>query len=152
MGLSLIRSRHERSKNQPLKQRTCQFPGCEVEFMGRGKTKYCDEHRKPEYRSQLYGRSATESVVNDIHGNPIPPLELNITIKHTYIEAIRMDRECDCCGKTYRIVVIPSQYVYPRYCEDHRNEWKRNAFIRANGGRGENRTAIQEFHNDQTPG
>ena len=154
MATDLIRKPHTRGKDQPLKKKTCHFPGCTEEFMGRGKTKYCEEHRKPMYRAQLYGRPADESAVNDINGTPVPTSELNITMKHTYIEAVHMERKCECCGKVYRIIVIPSQYVYPRYCDEHRNEWKRNNFLRINGGINEEKpfTSIQKFRDGKATG
>lgn len=120
-------------KEQPLKERVCGFPGCSEKFMGRGKTKYCDEHRKPDYRSQLYSKPKGESAVKDNDGNFIHTDDVNLTIKHSYVEAHKMEQLCACCGEPYHITVIPSQFTYPKYCEEHRNEYKRNRYNRING-------------------
>ena len=122
-----------RSKDQPLKERLCGFPGCQEKFMGRGKTKYCEEHRKQEYRSKLYSKPKGESAVKDGDGNFINTSDVNQTIKHSYTEAVETELKCACCGKRYHVTLIPSQFIYPKYCEEHRNEFKRNRYTQLRG-------------------
>jgi hypothetical protein len=133
MRTDLPKKHNTRSKDQPLKERVCCFPDCGERFMGRGKTKYCDEHRKPEYRSALYSKPKGESIIKDHSGNFIHIDEVNLFIKHSYVEAHKFVQVCECCGETYPITVIPGQFTYPKYCQEHRNEYKRNRYLKTNG-------------------
>ena len=40
----------------------------------------------------------------------------------------KMVLECDLCGKPFEIIYRASLQVYPRYCGEHRNEWKRELY------------------------
>lgn len=105
-------------KPQKMKKKKCAFPGCGVEFIGRGKAKYCDEHRKAKYRKELYKQ-------NDNDGDGIA------TIDHK--ECYSVTKECVCglegCENTFEITLIPRLFEYPNYCPEHRNEYKRDRFI-----------------------
>ena len=105
-------------KPQKMKQKTCVFPDCNVEFIGRGKAKYCEEHRKAKYRKELYKK-------NDNLGCGI------VVIEHEEVYAKPIIRQCalEGCTNEYEIVLIPRMYEYSNYCEEHRNEFKRNRFI-----------------------
>ncbi len=115
-----------RSANQQLKKKKCQFPGCTTSFMGRGKTKYCDEHRKQEYKKILYQPKKRKSLG-----------DANQKIKHKFLESQDVIKECSLegCNNSYKIRIIPNQYIYPKYCEDHRNEWKREFFTQKRNGK-----------------
>ena len=125
--------RAKEMKHQKEKLRPCAFPGCTEMFFAKGKQKYCDEHRKPEHRSQLYGKAPGETPVFDNDGKYIHADDLNLVIKHTYVEAQKLMVCCACCGTPYEIAVIPRQYVYPKYCFEHRNEFKRNLYLKTRG-------------------
>ena len=114
-----------RSANQQQKEKVCQFPGCKEVFVGRGKTKYCEEHRKQEYKKILYKPKKPQSVD-----------ENNQKIKHKFLESQNIIKTCSLegCGNTYELRIIPNQFIYPKYCEEHRNEWKRNFFIQQRHG------------------
>lgn len=103
---------------QRLKKKICQFPGCGITFIGKGKAKYCEEHRKNKYRKDLYNQ-------NDNDGSGI------IRIEHSELYAKRIVRECelDGCSNKYEIVLLPRIYEYPRYCPEHMNIYKRKLFI-----------------------
>jgi hypothetical protein len=51
---------------------------------------------------------------------------------HNYTEAVR--RACDCqligCTQTFELTLIPNQVLYPKYCEEHRSEYRRANFVR----------------------
>ena len=99
MSIKLVNEQQcPRSKEQPRKERVCGFPDCEEKFWGRGKTKYCEEHRKTEYRSRLYSKPKGESAVKDSDGNFIQTTDVNLTIKHSYVEAVKTELKCCCCG------------------------------------------------------
>lgn len=136
MGISLStepQTRAAEMKHQKAKERLCAFPECTETFFAKGKQKYCDEHRKAEYRSKLYGKTPGETPVFDIHGNYIQADQLNLLIKHTYIEARTVELSCSCCDAPYEVTMVPRQYVYPKYCPEHRNEFKRNNYERTRG-------------------
>jgi hypothetical protein len=103
---------------QRFKMKICSFPGCDVEFMARGKGKYCEEHRKPMYRKCLYKQ-------NDNIGEGI------IIIEHNEDSNTDITRVCglDGCDNEYTITLIPRLFEYSNFCEDHRNEYKRRLFV-----------------------
>ena len=105
-------------KPQKLKKKNCAFPGCNVEFIGRGKAKYCDEHRKAKYRKELYKK-------NDNNGEGIANIE------HDEVYAKTVTRVCglEGCNNEYTLTLIPRLSDYPNYCEDHRNEYRRKMFV-----------------------
>lgn len=110
--------------------RKCAFKDCCEMFEIKGKTKYCPEHQDTKYRAVLYGREQGETPVFGLDGNYIHATELNTTKKHTYTYATKVVFNCECCGKPYELILYPKQFLYPKYCEEHRNEFKRNQFIR----------------------
>lgn len=120
MSIKLVTEVNLRSKHQKMKIKPCQFPKCKAEFLGRGKTKYCDEHRKKKYKKYLYQRAG-----NDVG-------EANVVIKHKHIKASKMIRVCGLmgCDHKYEITLIPNQTIYTKYCLEHRNKYKREFFIK----------------------
>lgn len=112
---------HVGGKPQKLKKKNCAFPGCNVEFIGRGKAKYCDEHRKAKYRKELYKK-------NDNDGDGI------VTIEHDEVYAKKISRECDLegCDCEYDITLIPRLFEYSSFCPEHRNAYKRDRFLESN--------------------
>lgn len=106
------------AKPQKLSVKYCAYPNCGVEFIGRGKAKYCDEHRKAIYRKDLYQQ-------NDNDGSGI------VDIIHDEACATEIYRECalDGCNNMYKVILIPKLFQYPSYCEDHRNMHKRIQFL-----------------------
>jgi len=105
-------------KYEKLKLKKCQYKGCENWYMGTGFSRYCVEHRKKEYKKK------SKKIFHD---------NSNIIIKHT--NCIVTDREfiCDTCGKKYTVKLFPNIFVYPKNCENHRNEYRRNLYIKTNG-------------------
>jgi hypothetical protein len=51
---------------------------------------------------------------------------------HNYTEAVR--RTCECqllgCVQTFELTLIPNQVLYPKYCREHRSEYRRANFMR----------------------
>lgn len=113
--------------NEKIKLKQCQFPGCEVKFQGRGLEKYCQEHRKKEYYKQLYHDKYKEK-------NKESTLEirkLNQIIKHKNCDCFTIRSICalEGCYKEFKILVEPGNFIYPKFCEEHRNEFKRKMFL-----------------------
>jgi len=104
-------------RKQRLKEKKCAFPGCGVTFIGRGKAKYCEEHRKAKYRKELYKK-------NDNDGEAIT------TIEHDVDYATKITRVCglEGCEEEYDITLLPKLNEYPNFCPKHRNQYQRNLF------------------------
>ena len=115
-------SKQRLKKTQRLKEKICQFPDCGVKFIGRGKAKYCEEHRKPKYRKDLYK-------LNDNTGEGI------LRIDHDEVYAKEVIKECSLegCNKEYKLIVVPRLFEYPSMCEEHRNPYKRERFLKERG-------------------
>lgn len=106
-------------RTQKLKEKTCAFPGCKTIFIGKGKAKYCEEHRKPKYRKELYKQ-------NDNDGDGI------VTLEHDETCSTDIVRTCGCdgCDNEYVITLTPRLFEYPNYCPEHRNAYKREVFLK----------------------
>ena len=53
-----------------------------------------------------------------------------MVFKHNYTEVIEQDFICclDGCDDMFKIKIFPKQFVYPRFCLAHRNDYKRRHF------------------------
>ena len=56
----------------------------------------------------------------------------NIIFRHNYTESMDLTFKCclEGCNETFTIRVFPKQYIYPRFCDEHRNDFKRANFLR----------------------
>ena len=56
----------------------------------------------------------------------------NIIFRHNYTESMDLSFKCSLegCDEKFTIRIFPKQYVYPRFCMEHRNDFKRENFIR----------------------
>jgi len=120
LSIKLATNKNERSKQQEMKLKICKFPNCKKEFLGRGKTKYCTEHRKQKYKKFLYQRPISNGIG-----------ESNVVVKHKNNKAVKSIRVCglEGCDCEYDVTLIPNQIIYPKYCPEHRNKYKREFFI-----------------------
>jgi hypothetical protein len=106
-------------KKKRIKLKICQEPGCGREFWGHPIAKYCELHRDIKQRAKH--KKEFESV--DVK---------NMVFKHNYTEVLDLEF-CCClfgCESKYVVKVFPKQFVYPRYCLEHRNDFRRANFIR----------------------
>ncbi len=57
----------------------------------------------------------------------------NQIMLHNFRSAVK--KSCGCtlmgCLRKFEIVLIPNQVIYPKFCEDHRSEFRREIFLRA---------------------
>ncbi len=104
-------------KKKRIKLKICQY--CGKEFWGHPIAKYCELHRDVKQREKT-------------KKSPEPGDVNNRTYSHDFIEVVEENWICelDSCGKSYVVKVFPKQYVYPRFCEEHRNEFRRRNWIR----------------------
>ncbi|MFP4522022.1 MAG: hypothetical protein ACLFQK_07750 [Fibrobacterota bacterium] len=115
------------SKPRVVQKRTpkeCVYEGCGEKFMGTPAQKYCDFHKDVKNRKYLRKKN------DDITKN-------NMLFRHTFNDTTRIEFTCSLpgCRKTYACDVIPRQKVYPKYCEEHRSEFKREIFKRSRSGK-----------------
>ncbi len=57
----------------------------------------------------------------------------NQIILHNYKSGVK--KLCACtlmgCSRDFEIALVPNQALYPKFCEDHRSEFRRELFLRA---------------------
>jgi hypothetical protein len=106
---------HQKEQKKPKK---CQYEGCDAFYMGTGFSKYCDEHRKREYHKPSKNDKLT--------------IDHNVKYEHSNKDSVLTTFVCalDGCGKTFEIKILPNTFIYPKYCPEHRNEHKRNMFLK----------------------
>ena len=101
-------------------EKVCKFPGCTVKFEGVGSAKYCIEHRKPEYRKVIdekIKKRKVEELPQEIS------VELNEIFEHDFQDSADIIKTC-VCGRNFHLRIIPGVHIYPKYCEEHRSEYK----------------------------
>lgn len=108
----------------------CQFAGCKEEYdavIGGNPSKYCMEHRKREYRKII----DKDKLKKEKPKKEIQESTVNQIIKHSYKHPLVVVGECQLegCGQKFDILIVPNTYIYPRYCPEHRNEFKRKRFL-----------------------
>jgi hypothetical protein len=54
-----------------------------------------------------------------------------MVFQHKFIEATDVEFTCQLsgCNRKYMLKVIPKLFIYPKYCEEHRSEFKRAFFL-----------------------
>jgi hypothetical protein len=107
----------KRKKRQKLIK--CYYEGCTKEFMGYPATKYCDFHR------DIKNRKSVKKVKQFT--------DFNLMVKHQHLEPVETDLKCELkgCKQKYKVILLPKLFIYPKYCEAHRNEFKRKSFLEA---------------------
>jgi hypothetical protein len=108
-------------KKEELKPKACQYPGCNDVYLGTGFSKYCDLHRQREFRRKLDAINRQKRQQN----NP------NMIYKHENLVADYKEFTCalpGCCVH-FTIMIYPNLFIYPKFCDEHRNEWKRKLFL-----------------------
>ncbi len=138
---TLATSPHERGNTAPMKEKICKFPGCKEHFMGVGAAKYCDEHRKPVYRKviNMIRRDEDEYEMTEVEKGE----KSNQIIKHTETIATDTTRTCPC-GKEFHVKLYPNIDVYPKFCEEHRNPYRRELLLERLAEEEEDRKALEE--------
>ena len=109
-------------RRQKLREKRCQYPGCNKIFFGIHISKYCPEHRQDRYRIRKRKKPEDVNIKNQ-------------TYKHNYTEVVTMVLECalEGCDNQFEIKVFPRQYINPKYCPEHRNEYKRVRHLERHG-------------------
>jgi hypothetical protein len=106
-------------------KKKCEFKGCKEKYTGNIINKYCPEHRKQKYRKFIDKDKIREKKEIKELSNP------NQLIKHTYKQPTVIQGTCQLkgCGANFDLLIIPKTYIYPRFCQEHRCEYKRYRFL-----------------------
>lgn len=99
----------------------CSYENCNNTFMGYANSKFCQEHKDPKTR----GIFKKEIILE----------KSTFEFKHDYTTTskIKIERNCDCCGKSYQLKIFALMYDYPRFCQEHTNKYKREFYRKQNG-------------------
>ena len=97
----------------------CQYQNCGKEFIGIPIQKYCEIHLDPHNRKRIRPICESPGVKNRI-------------FKHFFSHGTLVEFICNLegCGKKFLVEIIPKQFIYPKYCETHRSEFRRINFER----------------------
>jgi len=110
-------------KAETKKEKKCKFPECNKVFVGTGKSCYCEIHRDKMFRKFLYEDTAKlkkEKMIAE---------DINKIIKHNHFDSVEEIHTCELCNEPFTIKIIHGVYTYPKYCENHRNEFKRKLYL-----------------------
>lgn len=109
-------------RGQKFKEKICMYPGCEKVFHGIHISKYCVEHRKDRYRIRKRAKPEDVNLKNQ-------------TVQHKYTTVVEQTMTCalEQCENQFTIKIFPRQYIYPKFCNDHRNEYRRERHLRLIG-------------------
>lgn len=113
---------------QELKRtkRVCALIGCGNTFIGPPQQKYCDDPRCREARRILANKKKRSRVDNEADN-----LKLS---KGKFPTGTILRIQCSAtglagrCSKRFLVYYEAKRTVYPKYCEEHRNEYKRKRF------------------------
>ena len=102
-----------------LKLKECKYSGCKKAFLGHPISKYCEFHRN------IKNREKKNCKKQDVSEN-------NRIIDHDNKMIINETLRCGLkgCRTKYTIEILPKVFVYPKYCLEHRNAFKRDNFLR----------------------
>ena len=91
---------------------------CNKEFNGPRHQRYCSEHANPSTRHRVRIYKTDPCIFNQI-------------IEHKSINSSCIMQKCQLegCHNEFKLTLLPHTYVYPKYCESHRTEYRRKYFL-----------------------
>lgn len=117
------------SKKTSKSLKQCEFTGCTNTFIGFATKKYCDDIRCIELRTEFNKNKQKENKTVNNDNLVINKLyKKKLKNGQTLLVRCRAHSTEGRCNNKYSIVIDSSQYVYPKYCVEHRNEFKRKMF------------------------
>ena len=124
----VIPKRTKKNHREKLILKKCAFPGCKIKQKMTACARYCTKHRQRKYRKLIDAVKIAAKKAEEEARNP------NQTIKHNYTSPICIMMKCklDGCNKEFEVKILPNVFVYPKFCENHRNSWKREFFLNKN--------------------
>ena len=127
--------RNKTSSNR--KYKLCETYGCENILQDTSYTKYCTMCRDSGVLDEKYKKNKKDKWEDDKEY----PTSINVIIpnnqKHKYMNKyihIRCSATCQNgrCENTIKVSYNASTTVYPRYCDEHRNHYKRERYESGN--------------------
>lgn len=108
----------KKAPHPKLVQKKCTIDGCGALFLGGPSSKYCIVHRDPKNRVK-------EKIVPEL------VTLKNQVVQHEYTNVETVIQTCalEGCKEMFEVKIFPKQYVYPKYCPEHRNEQKRKSHL-----------------------
>ncbi len=108
------------AKKKKKRKLNCKEPGCEQVFFGYPNAKYCVEHK--DIKNRAVGQIPKPKIILE---------DEHFVFPHEVETPTIIEKQCFCtgCYNSYRIEIYPGQKIYPKYCEDHRNKFKRKYFL-----------------------
>ena len=115
----------KRTKNPQIKMKRCAVEGCDETFAGGPSSKFCAKHRDPKTRGKEKPVQQTS------------PGDNNLVFQHEYADVQHVSQQCalEGCSNHFDLKIYPRQFVYPKYCPEHRNEHKRKTHLTQLAGR-----------------
>lgn len=117
------------AKNNPskkniteLSQKTCEIKGCNNIFKVTQNKKYCDDPKCKSKRIKKYNLKKTTH-----NYNLIIPRNKKLIGKKIILHCSAKNKTHRCKNK-YTIIYNIDRKIYPKYCEKHRNEYRRKIF------------------------
>lgn len=106
-----------KAKKKKQIQLKCEYQDCTNGFVGYPNAKYCKDHKNPKSRI-----TTKEKIQSEI---------CFFEFEHNFENQTIIERSCDLKGCTvvYKLNIYPTQKIYPKFCDEHRNEFKRKYFI-----------------------
>ena len=114
----------------------CQNKGCNKEFIGKkGVSKYCETCKNDVYRLKKLesNKKAYASLLKDEVNNWILTKVAYKNFRYSSIEkGSIVEKVCalEGCRSTFRVKIENGVYVYPNYCIPHRNQFKRELYLK----------------------
>ena len=131
--MNIPKDKGKRKRKEKLKEKECLFPldktaVCGKIFYGTAKSLYCVEHRDRKYRNHI------DKIRKNKNTDGVKADSNNQIIKHNLSDSTNAVYTCDLegCEETFMINLSPKIKLYPRFCDTHRNAYKRQRFLELN--------------------
>ena len=113
-GINLADTKDRNTTPKQIVSKICYEVGCEKEYFGHRITKYCEFHRNPRNRAKKASIKTDVTIDNQI-------------FLHNFVESADIVFTCalEGCLEEFEIRVIPKINIYPKYCENHRSQYRR---------------------------
>lgn len=109
----------------------CAYPFCSNTFYGSQFQKYCNDDRCNEMRQAARPRVRKKDKEADNRIIPKIVLSRAISMKKgtLWLSCKARDASGKKCGKRFSVNLNARQSVYPKFCEEHRNAYKRKRYM-----------------------
>lgn len=110
----------------------CALPGCQNRFLGSQFERYCRDERCLERRREIWKDNRKKRRKRYVKINRVlPKSKFSRKIPTGYQLRLRCkatDKNGNRCENTYVIRYDSRREVYPKYCEEHANRYRRERF------------------------